>query len=458
MELMRLPSISEEGDEDFTACKAHYSLWVYTMCNYLRLSLLGQKSNPDVVVLGENNEENKALIGRGWWNEQYKIKQPICPKFGEIVQTIFLYKSMSEAENNQFSRRVLGTLLRIDSPHQIQQIQLLGLTRFQCHSREFKILYGIEQNIDDMAIYMETRGYYFVPASRIVQLTPEEERKLEMISFRSIYLTVIYDSSKNKKIHSMVKKKLKNFKIDRYFWYFPTSEFSGHTGVELSSFGRLFSKENQWISDALNSFLSEIYFAKLVESGTGLRDAGNWMATLQKKLDAIHGKENFYSADQSRWKIEVFDTAKMNLVGWQSFLVTNPSDYRLMIETSFSRLGEFLAKVFKGKVEDLPEHFLHPMKALRGERIPRKWYKLPSVDTCQNVQFSNCAAYVVLSLSIERYFKSEGKSIDTEDDILYAKRAIMLRLSRLYKKKKNVSKKNTGSLPVTYRKPRSQKR
>ncbi|NMA43883.1 MAG: hypothetical protein GX946_10970, partial [Oligosphaeraceae bacterium] len=248
----------------------------------------------------------------------------------------------------------------------------------------------------------------------------------------SIYPVVIYDSKK--KGMPRIKKKLQKLKIDRYYWYLPGTEYSGQAFVELPAFGRFRSEEDQWILDALNSLTRDVYDFHSKATEEVLSVELGWGMVIHKKLEALKGRGDFYSTDRHKWETEVFNTARIILIGCQSRSVRNAGDYQLLIETSFSKLGEFLAEVFKGKVEDLPGHFFRPTKALRGMRVPKKWYQLPSDKTCQSIQYSNCAGYVALSRAIKEYFKSHGKKVASEDDILYAKRAVMLRLRRLYKK------------------------
>lgn len=56
---------------------------------------------------------------------------------------------------------------------------------------------------------------------------------------------------------------------------------------------------------------------------------------------------------------------------------------------------------------------------------------------------------MALYQSLIRFYQSDGRDIDSEDDILYTKRAIMLRLRRLYDKISKIkSQQRSGNISI----------
>lgn len=366
LDRVRMPVSPELNGEDNVACKAYYSWQVYSICHYLRLCLMSQKNVSETVVL---NATHEAFDGN-WWKANCKIGLPPCSTIPTAAFMIYTFNAMPENANKAFYQNTLKTILNIDSPDLVEQMQQLGLTHFYYRSQELQILQGTDESIDD-AGYNQNQGYFFIPASHILQLTPEGERIIAKANAHRLYPTVIYEpGNKNiKRIHAKIRNKLKQMNIDRYYWHLPDERNDGQTGVVMTSQGGMAYTESTRILDSLVTLSEKHEDHSHADTIQNISAESNRQTEIQKRIEAIKQGESFYTKSHGGWKTAMFKAAIINFVGYEPLSMDTPQDYQMMLEASFADMGDFLAKEFQGEALNLPEHFIRPTKTLRGNRV-----------------------------------------------------------------------------------------
>ena len=72
-----IPPQSEEPEDMQDSYRAFFSIRVFSLCNWLRLQLLNQKSNLDMVVYQKKGTSDKAqkIFGGSWWEQQLNLSK-----------------------------------------------------------------------------------------------------------------------------------------------------------------------------------------------------------------------------------------------------------------------------------------------------------------------------------------------------------------------------------------------